>query len=125
MDAENPLLRAVRAFEEATLEDAEFALTLVNRVMDRKRERFVESLDGKPRTSRLLGWTVPADALRRAAMSMTTSELAKAIGTTPKSIAPTLARDIRDKGDQSRFVRVRNGVFALREWRKTDQGDDT
>ena len=54
---------------------------------------------------------------------MTTSELAKAIGTTPKGIAPTLARDIRDKGDQSRFVRVRNGVFALREWRKTDQGD--
>ena len=43
----DPLLHAVRAFEEASLDDAEYALTLINGVMKRKRAQFVRDLDGK------------------------------------------------------------------------------
>lgn len=121
MDAENPLLRAVRAFEEASLEDAEFALKLIGGIMDRKRERFVQTLDDPVSVP-----SIPdraADALRKAAKPMTTSALATATGASVSSIATGIGREIRDKGDASRFMRIRNGVFALREWRKTDQGD--
>lgn len=65
------------------------------------------------------------DALRDAGKPMTTSALATATGASVSSVASAVSHSLRRKGEQSPFVRVRNGVFALREWRKTDQGDDT
>ena len=59
-------------------------------------------------------------ALRQAGKPMTTSALATATGASVSSVASAVSHSLRRKGEQSPFVRVRNGVFALREWRKTE-----
>ena len=120
---DNPLLRAVRAFEAASLEDAEYAIKLISGVMRRKRAAVASTMEDQAREP-----SVPARveaALRHAGKPMTTSALATATGASELGIASAMSRSIKRKGKQSPFVRARNGVFALQEWRKTDRGDGT
>lgn len=46
---DNPLLRAVRAFEDASLEDAEYAIKLISGVMRRKRGKVAQTLEDEAR----------------------------------------------------------------------------
>ena len=67
---DNPLLRAVRAFEDASLEDAEYAIKLISGVMRRKRAAVASTMEDQAREP-----SVPArveaarESLRRDALS--------------------------------------------------------
>ena len=124
----NTLLRAIMAIEQAPLEDAEYALTLVNRVMTGRRKKAQaegpengvneDSIEARAET-----------VLRENGSPLTSEEIAEKINTrfgseNPKaSVASALSRSMQKKPD-SQFVRVRHGLFGLREWEDDEAGTE-
>ena len=124
----NALIRGIKAFEVAPLEDAEYALSLVKRVMvSRRKKSEAETSDNGVNEASIEARAVTV--LHENGSPLTSEEIAEKINTrfgseNPKaSVASALSRSMQKKPD-SPFMRVRHGLFGLREWEDDEAGTE-